>query len=52
MHMPEGLYDPWRYTDRNEAGTKASNVLRVFGRSRRSAIVQLDASLVYVYSHL
>ncbi len=52
MHMPEGLYGPWRRTDRNEAGTKASNVLRVFDRNRRFAMIQLDASLVYVYSHL
>ncbi|KAA6424385.1 MAG: hypothetical protein FRX49_05597 [Trebouxia sp. A1-2] len=35
MHMPEGLYGLWRCTDRNEAGTMASNVLRVFGRDRR-----------------
>lgn len=51
MHMPEGLYGLWRCTDRNEAGTMASNVLRVFGRDRRFAIIQLDASLVYLHSH-
>ena len=46
MHVPEGLYDPWRCTDRNEAGTKASNVLRVFGRNRRFVMIQLDGTLL------